>query len=352
MSIPIEATLGMLGDNLRRRHSVLPISRRKASAWARGLGLPRGGKVVLYTGQMFQLVPSINALSGQLARAEGTWMARYFGFARRMNRLVNLAGLMARPSSEEDREYREPLRQIALLLKAAHVEFGYLYEDDLYAGALAYDEGLDDTLRGHAQTVYARMRAHGVEEVITVDPHTTHLLRSVYPTIVPGYTLKVRTYLEVLAEREFVPLQSVDSEVTIHDSCLYARSEGVLAQPRQLLERGGVRIREAELSGRATQCCGGPAEMLFPGRAHAVAEKRVQQLQKASDRVVTLCPLCLANLRRAAPPGMQISDISGYLARAYCPMAGGPPGPGPVAVPPGTPAGTASHGAAIPAPGP
>jgi hypothetical protein len=59
--------------------------------------------------------------------------------------------------------------------------------------------------------------------------------------------------------------------------------------------------------------------MLFPGRAHEIAAVRVEQLGRASSKVVTLCPLCLANLRRAAPAGMEISDISGYLARAYCP---------------------------------
>jgi Fe-S oxidoreductase len=329
MSIPIQDTLGMLDDNLRSRHSVLPISRRKATAWAKGLALPRGGRVVLYTGQMFQLVPSINALSGQLSKAEGTWMARYFGFARRVNRIVNLAGWMARADPAEVKAYGESLREIALLLRAARVEFGYLYEDDLYVGALAYDEGLDATLREHAQHVYALLQAHGVEEVITVDPHTTHLLRTVYPTILPGFTLRVRTYLEVLAERNLAAVKDLATEVTIHDSCIYARREEVVEQPRELLRRGGVRIREAELSGRSTQCCGGPAEMLFPGRAHAVAAQRVEQLAKCSSRVVTLCPLCHANLRRAAPPGVEVTDISHYLTQAYCPriapLRAGPP---------------------------
>ena len=52
MSVPIGATLGIFADNTRLRKSVLPLSARKATAWARGLNLPVGGETVLYTGQM------------------------------------------------------------------------------------------------------------------------------------------------------------------------------------------------------------------------------------------------------------------------------------------------------------
>ena len=67
MPVPISSTLGMLDDNLRKRHSALPLSRRVATAWARGLHLPRGGETVLYTGQMWQMVPNINYMIHHLA---------------------------------------------------------------------------------------------------------------------------------------------------------------------------------------------------------------------------------------------------------------------------------------------
>lgn len=331
MPIPIAATLGMLEDNLASRRSVLPVSHRRANAWARGLGLPRGGPTVLYTGQMFQIVPAINAMAARLGKMEGSWMARYFGVARRLNRVVNLAGILARGDPAEVREATRSLRNIAALLRAANVEFGYLDRDDVYAGALAHDEGLDTALRAHARRVVAGLERRGVREVITVDPHTTYMLRSVYPKIVEGYTLRVRTYLEVLAERAPAPVARLDATVTVHDSCLYARREGVIEQPRSLLRGGGVTIRETELSGLATQCCGGPIEMLFPERSHAIAKARVEQLGRTADRVVTLCPLCLANLRRAAPAGLEIQDVSSYLARAYCPR-----GPRPSTTPGGS----------------
>ena len=319
MPVPIASTLGILGDNLRKRQSALPLGRRTATAWARGLHLPRGGETVLYTGQMWQMVPAINAMSRQLGKYEHSRNTWVFGFARSMNRLVNLTPLLARTDPKERRLYNERLRNIARLLQAAGVPFGYLYEKDLYTGALAHDEGLDRAFVRQAQYVYRTLKENGVKRVITVDPHTTNMLRSVYPKVVEGFDVAVQSYLEVLGERRLAATAPLHETATIHDSCVYARYEGVVEQPRLLLARGGVALVEPELSGKMTFCCGGPLETLFPGKSAEIARKRVEQLSACSPKVVTACPLCLANLKRVAPAGVEIRDISDYLVRAYCP---------------------------------
>ncbi len=320
MPVPISATLGMLGDNLRKRRSALPLGRRVSTAWARGLDLPHGGSTVLYTGQMWQMVPAINAMSRQLSKYENSRLTGLFGFARTLNRLVNLTPLLARTKASERRAYNERLRNIVRLLRAAGVEFGYLYADDVYAGGLAHDEGLDRALEEHARWVWEVFRRNGVRRVITVDPHTTNMLRSVFPKLVPGFSLEVRSYLEVLAEKRLTARAPLERTATIHDSCVYARYENVVEPPRTLLAGAGVRLAEPELSGKMTFCCGGPIEMLFPGKSSEVATKRINQLKAVDSRVVTACPLCYANLSRAAPSDVEIHDISDYLVEAYCPV--------------------------------
>ena len=57
-------------------------------------------------------------------------------------------------------------------------------------------------LAEHAKRVHAVFKKHGVKTVITIDPHTTNMLRSVYPRVLQGYDVQVRSYLEVLAEKE------------------------------------------------------------------------------------------------------------------------------------------------------
>ena len=204
MPLPTGDVIGILADNLRLRRSVLPISKRSATRWARGLDLPRGGETVLYTGMMYQLIPYIEGLVKKEKSYGESFLAKLTGLARKMNRLINVSSFMVRPSSDTRDAYNQVPIDVARLLQKAGVEFGYLYEDDLYSGALAYDLGADETVREHARKVYSALKKHGVKTVITIDPHTTNMLRSVYPKLIPGYDIEVKTYLEVLAEKDLV----------------------------------------------------------------------------------------------------------------------------------------------------
>ncbi len=317
MPLPTGDTIGILADNLRLRRSVLPIPVESAIRWTKGLDLPHGGERVLYTGLMYQLIPYIEELVAAQQKMGESWMAGFTGFGRQINKILNVSAFMAHPSRDKLESFDRVPRNVALLLKRAGIEFGALYEDDLYSGALAYDLGADEELKEHASKVYATLKKHGVKEVVTIDPHTTNMLRSVYPTLLDGYDIKVRNYLEVLAEAEMVPNHRLDGEVGIHDSCVFARYEGVTAQPRQLLEGAGLSLREPEHAGTMTLCCGGPVESLYPQKAAAQAERRVAEIAAVAERGVTMCPLCYVNLQKAAKDRIRFDDISDYLRQAY-----------------------------------
>jgi len=319
MSLPTKDILGILVDNLKSRKSVLKLKSGDASAWARGLGIPGGGKTIIYTGHMYQLIPSISALAAKMAYFENSWITKFFGLGRTLNKFVNLAWFMARTDPEETRQYNNILRNIVALLRTANVKFGYLYEDEMYSGALIHDVGVDDTFSDHARKVCKIFKKYGVENIITVDPHTTNMLRSVYPEYVDDYRINVRSYLEVLAESEITPIVSPGTNLVIHDSCVYARYEDVVDEPRQLLRKAGINIIEPEYAGKLTHCCGGPIESFFPGKAREIAQNRVEQLAAAGDRIAAMCPICLVNLKHAAGNRkVEIKDISEYLVEAYC----------------------------------
>ena len=317
MPLPTGDVIGILTDNLHKRGSVLPISRKNAVRWAQGLGLRRGGDTVLYTGLMYQLIPYIEGLVKAEKRLGDSPLAKLTGLGRKMNRMVNVSAFMARPSAELRAAYDRVPIDVARLLQQAGVDFGYLYEDDLYTGALAYDLGGDEVVADHAKRVHEVFKKNGVKTIITIDPHTTNMLRSVYPKILPGYDIQVKTYLEVLAETDMAVKNTLQGELTIHDPCVFARYEGIVEEPRRLLAATGLKVLEPEKSGRMTWCCGGPVESLYPEKAHANAVKRTEQLGETSSEVVTMCPMCLINLGDAAPPGMKINDISHYLTRAH-----------------------------------
>jgi Fe-S oxidoreductase len=322
MPLPTGDVIGILADNLRLRKSVLPLSARVATKWTEGLGLPRGGETVLYTGMMYQLIPYIEGLVKAEQRLGDSWLAGLTGVGRKVNRLINISAFMARPSAAERARYDQVPINVAHLLRTAGVEFGALYEDDLYSGALAYDLGVDEVVADHARRVQAVFRKHGVKRVITIDPHTTTMLRSVYPKLLEGYDVEVRSYLEVLTESGLVASGDgahvkLSREVVMHDSCVFARYEGLVDEPRELLAAAGITVRDPENARRQTWCCGGPIESLYPAKAAANAAKRVAQLRDVAPDCVTMCPMCFVNLSTAAGDTMRFTDISQYLCEAY-----------------------------------
>lgn len=317
MALPMGDTIGILADNLRLGGSVLPIPWKRATKWSRGLNLPRGGETVLYTGQMYQLTPYIEAMVRAQERISDSRLAGFTKLGRRLNRAVNISAVMARPPAQKRAVYDKILIDVADVLRQSGVEFGYLYQDDLYSGALAYDLGLDGIVARHAQRVHAAFKRNGVKRVITVDPHTTNMLRSVYPTLIDGYDIEVSSYLEVLARRSLTLRTPLQGTVALHDSCVFARYEDVVEEPRTLLNGTGIEVREPGNTGRFTSCCGGPVESLYPEKALANSQRRVEQLRRAAPQGVTMCPLCLVNLRRGAGDSMLFEDISAYLRRAY-----------------------------------
>ena len=313
MALPTGDVIGILADNLRLRGSVLPLSSRSATHWAQGLGLPRGGETVLYTGQMYQLIPYIEGLVRTEQRLGNSPLARFAGVGRRLNRVVNVSAFMARPSRREREQFDRVPRAVVRLLRDAGIEFGCLYEDDLYSGALAHDLGLDELVAAHARRVQALFRKHGVRRAITIDPHTTNMLRSVYPGLLDDWDVEVRSYLEVLAELDGRAPLEPHGEVVLHDPCVFARYEDVVEEPRTLLARAGLTVLEPEHAGRLTWCCGGPAESLYPEKALAQAQRRVEQLRAAGADCVTICPLCLVNLSKAANGSIAFRDLSEVL---------------------------------------
>ena len=87
----------------------------------------------------------------------------------------------------------------------------------------------------------------------------------------------------------------------------------MIEAPRNLLAAAGLTVAEPGRTRERTWYCGGPAEALHPDKAAAAAEARVAQLRAVAPDCVTMCPICLVNLRKAANGTLRVRDISEYL---------------------------------------
>ncbi len=301
----IRSLRGLLVDNLRRNRFPLPADRSICSRWASGM--PEGGKRVLYTSCMYQLAPLIARavdLLEKVGASSGGMRARLAAAGAKL-----FGGLILKPSEEELRWAERILRNIANMLNKAGVQFGVL-KDEPYSGALLYELGFVDEFADYAREVYRYFKEHGVEEVITVDPHTHHVLEKVYPEFVDGFDIKVVSYMDLVK-----PTKANVSKVVIHDSCLYARYLDRYDVYRRMLDSVGVvHVEDPYVTGKAySGCCGGPIESVKPDVAKEVAKIRVRQLARLSDVVITVCPICYVNLSRAGG-NIKIFDLAEVIS--------------------------------------
>jgi len=319
MPLPVGYVIKMIANNDKKYGMPVPIPKKNIYKWAEGLGLPKGGNTVLLTGLLYQLTPYINASVKNLeSMEEGKYPSSISKLVlKRTGIVAAISKLVLRPPKEELEEQYEVLREIAMLLKKAGIQFGYLYEDDMYSGALLYDMGLDDDFKEHAAMVYNKLKSLGVKTLITIDPHTTYVMKEAYKEIIPAYDLVVKNYLEILAESSINVIKILKEDATLHDSCYYARYLNIIDEPRKLLEKGGVNILEPERNKELTFCCGGPIESITPGLSKHIAQSRMNELSTANKNIILMCPLCYANLSRVKPNDATIKDISRYLHMIY-----------------------------------
>ncbi len=274
----------------------VPITDFAAHAWAEQMGLKKGGETIVYTGLLYQLVPFIDATVKYLEVIDKTKQSS--GILKLISTLakMDLGNVVSAlvPKDKIERQHKI-LKSIVKLLMKVNANIGYLYSDDIYPGVLFYDFGYDEELNLIARRIFNSLTQNSVKKVITIDPHTTHMLRNV----LPQFEEKLKMF-EVVNYLEFIDVErgNLGLEVTIHDPCYYARYSDIRAQPRALLSKIGVKVKEVKRSGENTFCCGGPIEALSPNFSKKVSEMRLNELRNASKIVVTMCPICFANLNR------------------------------------------------------
>ncbi len=290
----------IIRKSLEERGVPLPIDKKACVEWAKGLEIPKGGKTILYTSCMYQLLPYMTSIFGLYERVGGGEFPIVRPLAEAIMRLI-------RPDSKLVERVNLILRRIVSLLRRANVEFGYLYEDEPYSGALLYELGLIDDFVRHAEKVVRAFKSHGVERIITIDPHTHKVLSLVYPKYVE-FPFEVINMFEILRGIE---IRARGIDVVIHDSCVYSRYFKIRDLYREILVKAGVRvIDDPYVTGLDTAlCCGGPLKPIRPDLAMEIARLRIRQLTMLSNTIVTLCPICLMTLSRASKENTKILDF-------------------------------------------
>jgi Fe-S oxidoreductase len=320
----ITQALSTLKGNIERTSDPLGFKHIYWTEWANGLGLPKGGKTVLLTARMYQMLPYVIQTTDMVASVKPLLAIKGFGKVLSMgNRLAGetVIRLKAIGAKEIKARATRVLKGMVAALNRAGAHPSYLYEDEPYSGVLLYDLGLEDGIAPHIGKVYEMLKGHGVEEVITVDPHTTFMMKEIYPKYIENYDIRVRHYLEILSERTGTfgnaSHKDLPNEFVMHDSCVMTRDLSIVEQARKMAANMGINLLEPENTKLDTACCGGPVEYAFADLSRQISSIRIQELARICKDIIVTCPICLINLMKyESELGARVWDMGEILYAA------------------------------------
>lgn len=114
-----------------------------------------------------------------------------------------------------------------------------------------------------------------------------------------AFSRKVMDLTEYLIQVGYKSRTHVDVNVTYHEPCHLGRGQGIRSQPRDLLRQTG---RFVEMPG-ADVCCGGAGSFHidYPDISNTMLDKKRTNIESTGAQVVvTECPVCLAQMTKAA----------------------------------------------------
>ncbi|WP_010916853.1 (Fe-S)-binding protein [Thermoplasma volcanium] len=253
--------------------------REMCAKWATGIDFDKSS-TILYTGNMYQLMAYLKSFS-RVRKMIGSYDAKFARLIRERPSLIRaLSRMYDRKMMDQMSIY---LRNIVNALKKAGIKFGYLGEEEPYPGTFIYDLGFMDDFVSYAQYVSNLFREHGVERIITVDPHTYELLKYIYPRYVK-FDFDVVYYLELIEPKK------LEGRYAVHTPCHFSRYFDFTSFISKFID--------VSPDTGQTKCCGGPDELLFPQISENISQRRFSELKAEGLPIITACPICYANLAK------------------------------------------------------
>jgi Fe-S oxidoreductase len=220
-------------------------------------------------------------------------------------------------------------KSLVRLMNHARVSFAILGPEEGCTGDAARRAGNELLFLQLAEQnirLLNRYQAEGrFQRIIATCPHCLHALRNEYADFGGHYAAIHHTEaIEQWVADGLVELGHPAEElVTYHDPCTLARTLGITAAPRRLLDRlRGVTRTEPRRFARNTGCCGaGGAQMWLPRQpGERINLRRTIELSGTqANRIVSACPFCLSMLEDGAKSleGCQspnVSDVAELVA--------------------------------------
>ncbi|SDK00812.1 Fe-S oxidoreductase [Halovenus aranensis] len=239
-----------------------------------------------------------------------------------------------------DERNQEVAKSLARVFEAADVEYGILYEDEVYDANDVRRMGEELLYVDQASQLIGAFEACEFETVVCTDPHSFNTITNEYPEIdfgeyaddpmmevpVEGYwnadgTYDVKHYTQVVADLVESGTLSVpgalDYTVTYHDPCHLGRYNDIFEAPRELVVETGCDLHEMPRNRADSFCCGGGGGGLWMDYEEETkpSEERLREALEDTDagdaveKFVVACPMCMTMYEDGRKTGDFEDDI-------------------------------------------
>jgi Fe-S oxidoreductase len=214
----------------------------------------------------------------------------------------------------------------ALILKAAHINYGIIGEQEFCCGEAVRRVGAEKVFQAavkHNTDVFKKL---GVKKIITTSPHCFATFSKDYPEYYSDFEAihAVQIFDELIKRGQLKPAKPFNKKVVYHDPCTLGRQMGVFDAPRDVLKSiPGLTFIEVPIFNREFSiCCGAGAMGLWRDwpQDERLADLRVKQLCDTGAEVVAVaCPYCLQMIEETVKSlnvDIKVMDIAEILQQS------------------------------------
>jgi heterodisulfide reductase subunit D len=141
-------------------------------------------------------------------------------------------------SASHDPRVQKVARAVAQLLQKAQVNFACLGPEERCTGDFARRMGDEFLFQELAMTNIEPLNRHQVRRIVTHCPHCLNSIAQDYPQFEGNYEVIHHSQLlaELIDDGRLKPTPTIADKITYHAPCYLARAQGIVDEPRRLLQ--------------------------------------------------------------------------------------------------------------------
>jgi Fe-S oxidoreductase len=223
-----------------------------------------------------------------------------------------------------DPRAQKTARAFATILKAADLKFSILGPKERCTGDSARRAGNEYLYLELAEANVQTLNQISPKRIVTTCPHCLHTIKNEYPASGGEFHVLHHSELidELLRDKKLTLQGDLAQEtVTYHDPCFLGRQNGILEQPREILNSSGTTLIEMADNGPKSFCCGAGGAQMWKEEEQGVqrvSHARLTQAKRTGAKNLSVaCPFCMIMLTDAEKEEgdqLPIQDIAEWVA--------------------------------------